>query len=115
MIDCIFDFGLLNYLFSMVWISMIPKFGWLLECLMYHVNAQSYSILTSAAFLILSSMTPCAPHISLTPNQNWSISSFLTPFNTSSFITLATLNCGGGGGGVGGDGGEEGETVDGLV
>ena len=110
MIDYVSDFGLLNSLFSIVWISMIPTFGWSLECLIYHVNAWSYSTLTSVSFLILQSMMPCASHAALTTNQNWSGSSFPTPLNTSSLIRLVILNCGGGRGGVGGDGGEGGET-----
>ena len=38
-IDYVSDFGLLNYLFSTVWIFAIHAFGWSLECLMYNVNA----------------------------------------------------------------------------
>ena len=102
MIDCVFDFGLLNSLFSTVWISMIPAFGWSLEFLMYHVNARSCNALTSVSFLILSSTMPCASHTTLTMNHNWSGSSFPTPLNTGILITLAILNYGGGGGGVGG-------------
>jgi len=41
MIDCVSNFGLLNFLFSVFWISAILAFGWLLECLIYHVNARS--------------------------------------------------------------------------
>ena len=109
MIDCVSDFGLLNSLFSAFWISTIPAFGWLLECLIYYVNARSCSALTNVAFSILSTVTPCASHTALTTNKNWSGSSFPTPLNTGSLIALAMLNCGCGGGGVGGDGGEGGE------
>ena len=98
MINCVSKFGLLNYLFNMFWISAIPAFGWLLECLIYHVNARSCSTLTNVAFLILSSATACASHTTLTTNQNWSRSSFPTPLNTGSLSALAILNYGGGGG-----------------
>ena len=114
MIDCVSDFGLLNSLFSTFWISVIPRFGWSLECLIYHVNARSCSMLTNVAFLILLSVTPCASHTSLNTNQNWFGSSFPTPLNTGSLIVLAILNCGGGGGGVGGYGGEGGEAGGGV-
>lgn len=77
-------------------------------------QCQSCSVLTSITFLILSSTTPCAFHTTLTMNQNWSGSSFPTPLNIGSLITLTILNYGGGGGGVGGDGGEEVETGDGV-
>lgn len=63
---------------------------------------------------MLSSVTPCASHTALTTNQNWFGSSFPTPLNTGSLITLAMLNYGGGGGGVGGDGGEGGEAGGGM-
>ena len=109
MIDCVSNFGLLNSLFSAVWISAIPMFGWSLECLIYHINVRSYSFLTNVAFLILSSTMPCASHTALTMNQNWSRSSFPTPLITNSLIALTILNCSGGGHGVGGDGGERGE------
>jgi len=109
MIDCVSNFGLLNSLFNVAWISMIPMFGWSLECLIYHVNAQSCSMLTSLAFLILSSTMPCASHTALTTNQNWLGSSFPTPLNTDSLTALTILNDGSGGDGVGGDGSEEGE------
>ena len=68
-------------------------------------------MLTSVAFLILSFVTPWDSHTALTMNQNWSRSSFPTPLNTGSLITLTILNYGGGGCGVGGDGGEGGEAV----
>ena len=63
---------------------------------------------------MLSSVTPCASHTTLTMNQNWSRSSFPKPLNTRNFTVFAILNCGGGGGGVdefGGDGGEDGGGV----
>lgn len=91
-------------------ISTIPAFGWSLECLIYHVNVRSCSMITNVSFLILSSMTPYASHTALTMNQNWSRSSFPTPMNTISLISLSILNRGGGRGGVGGDGDEGGET-----
>jgi len=47
-------------------------------------------------------------------NQNWFGSSFPTPLNTDSLITLAILSYGGDEGGVGGDGGEEGEMGGGV-
>lgn len=59
-------------------------------------------------------MTPYASHIDLTTNQNYSRSSFPTPLNTGSLITLAMLNCGFGGGGVVEGGGEVGEVDDGV-
>ena len=89
-------------------------FGWSLECLIYHVNARSCSVLTNVAFIILSSVTPCAPHTTLTMNQNWSESSFPTPLKIGSLITLAILNGGDGGGGVCGDGDEGGEAGGGV-
>jgi len=81
---------------------------------MYQVNTRSYKALTNVAFFILSSVTPCASHIALSTNQNWSKSSFPTPLNTGNFITLAILNSCGGGGSVGEDGGEDGETGGGV-
>ena len=80
---------------------------------MYHISARSYKVLTSVAFLILSSVTTCASHTTFTTNQNWFRSSFPTPLNTDKFIALTILNCGGGGG-VGKDGGEDGETGGGV-
>lgn len=71
-------------------------------------------MLTNVAFLILSSVTPCASHITLATNQNGSGLSFPTPMNTGSLIVLTMLNCGRGGGGVGGDGGEGGEVGGGV-
>jgi len=53
-------------------------------------------------------------HTAFTTNQNWSGSTFPTPFNTGSFITLAILLLGGGGGGMGKDRVEVGETGDGV-
>lgn len=114
MIDCVSEFGLLNSLFSVAWISVILAFGWSLDCLMYHVNAGSCNVLTSATFLILSSAVPCASHTALTMKRNWYGSSFPTPLNTSSLIALTILNYGGGRREVGGDGGEEGEIGDGM-
>ena len=73
---------------------------------MYDFNAHSCSVLTNVALLILSFVSPCASHTTLTMNQNWSRSSFCTPLNIGSLIALAILNCGDGGGGVGGDRGE---------
>ena len=70
-------------------------------------------MLTSIAFLILSSMTPCASHTTLTMNQNWSRYSFPTPLKIGSLLALTILNFGGKGG-VGGDGGEEGEMGGGV-
>ena len=99
MIDCISDFRQLNSLFSAFWISVIPAFGWSFECLIYHVSLWSCNELTNVAFLMLSSMTPCASHTTLTMNQNWSRSSFPTPMNMGSLIALATMNYGFGGGG----------------
>ena len=64
--------------------------------------------------MILSSITTCASHTTLTTNQNWSESSFPTPINIGSLIALAILNYGGGGGGVGGEGGEGGEAGGGV-
>ena len=81
---------------------------------MYHVSVRSYNALTSAALFILSSTTPYASHTAFTTNQNWSGSSFPTPLNTGSLITLAILNCGGGRGGVVRDGGDDGETSGGV-
>ena len=63
---------------------------------------------------MLSSVTPCASHITFTTNQNWSGSLFPTPLNTENFIALTILSYGGGGGGVGGDGSEYGETGGGV-
>lgn len=54
-------------------------------------------------------MTPRASHIDFIMNQNWSGSSFPTPLNTGSFITLAILLRGGDGGGMGEVGDEDGE------
>ena len=109
MIDYVPDFGLLNSMFSAVWISTILVFGWSLECLIYHVNARSCNTLTNVAFLILSFTTPCASHTALTTNQNWFGSSFPTLLNTNSLIALSILYYDGGGGGMGGYGGEKGE------
>lgn len=114
MIDYVFNFGLLNSLFSVACISTIPAFGWSLECLIYHINVRSCSALTNVAFLMLSSMMPCASHTAVTLNQNWSESSFPTPLNIGILIALAILNCSGGGGGLGGDGGEMGEMSGGV-
>lgn len=113
-IDSVSDFGLLNSLFSIDWISAIITFVWSLEFLMYHFSARSCIALTSIAFFILSSMTLCDSHTAFTTNQNWSGCLFPTILNTINFITLTILNCGDGGGGVGGDGDEGGETSGGV-
>ena len=113
-INCVSNFGLLNSLFSAAWISVILAFGLSLEFLMVNVSAWSCGTLTSVAFFMLSSMTPCASHTTFTTNQNWFGSSFPTPLNTRNFIALTIWNYGGGGGGVGGDGGDAGETDDGV-
>lgn len=110
-IDCVYDFCMLNSQFSAAWISMILAFGLSLECLMYHISARSCNVLTNISFFILSSMNPFASHTTFTMNQNWSVSSFPTHFNTNNFISLAILNYGGGWGGVGRDGGEDGKLV----
>jgi len=60
-IDCIFDFSLINSLFSTAWISVIVAFGLSLECLMYQVNVRSYKALNNVSFFILSSMIPALP------------------------------------------------------
>ena len=91
-IDCISDFGLLNSLFNALWTSTILAFGWSFECLIYQVSARSYSALTNVAFLMLSSVTPCASHTALTTNQNWSGSLFPTPLNTGNLISFSMLN-----------------------
>ena len=109
MIDCASDFTLLNYLFRNAWISMIPTFGLSLECLIYQVSAWSCRALTNVTLFILSSVTPCASHTTLTTNQNWSGTSFLKPLNIGNFIVLAILNRGGDGGGIGEDGVDSGE------
>lgn len=88
---------------------MTLVFGLSLECLIYQVNAQSCMMLTNVAFFIFSSITPCASHIALITNQNWSRSSFPNSLNTGNFTVLAMLNHGGGGGGMGEDGGDGGE------
>ncbi len=110
MIDCSYDFGLLNSLFSTTWISAIPAFRLSLEWLMYQVSMRSCGVLTNVAFFILSSVTPCASHKTFITNQNWSRYSFPTPLNTGSFIALAILLRGGGESGMGEDRGEDGET-----
>lgn len=107
-IDCVSDFGLLNYLFSTTWIYVIRTFGLSLECLMYHVSARYCKALTIVSFFMLSSVTPCASHVPFTMNQNWSGSSFHTPLNTV-ILLHRILNCVGCRGGVGGDGGDDGE------
>ena len=93
---------------------MIPLFVWSLEFLIYHVNVWSCSMLTSVAFLILSSATPCASHNALTMNQNWSRSSFPTPLDIGNLIALVMLNCWFGGGGVGEVGDEGGGASGGI-
>ena len=70
MIDYVSNFSWLNSLFSTFWISTIHAFGWSFECLIYHVSVRSCSALTNVAFLMLSSVTPCASHTTLTMNHN---------------------------------------------
>jgi len=70
MIDCTYEFGLLNSLFSAIWISVTPAFRLSLECLIYQVSARSCRALTSVTFFILSSITPCTSHMALITNQN---------------------------------------------
>jgi len=70
MIDYASDFSLLNSLFSVTWISVIPAFGLLLECLIYQVSVRSCRALTNVTFFILSSVTPCTSHMALITNQN---------------------------------------------
>jgi len=114
MIDYASDFGLINSLFSTTWISAILAFGLSLEFLMYQISVRSCRVLTNVTFFILSSMTPYASHTAFIMNQNWSRSSFPTPLNTGSFITLAILLHGGGEGGMDEDKGEDGETSSGV-
>lgn len=91
MIDCISDFDWLNSLFNASSISAIPAFGWSLEGFIYQVSAWSCSALIKVAFLILSSVTLCASHTTLTTNQNCFGSSLPTPLNIGNFIMLAML------------------------
>lgn len=114
MINYAYDFDLLNSLFSIAWISAIPAFGLLLECLMYQVTARSCRVVTNIDFFILSSVTPCAYNIAFITNQNWSRSSFPTPLNTGSFIALAILLRSGGEDGMGEFGDENNETSGGV-
>jgi len=86
MIDYVSNFGLLNSLFSTAWISAIPRLGFSLECLIYHVSVRSCKVLTNISFFILSSMTPYTSHTTFTTNQNWSGSSFPTPLNTATLL-----------------------------
>lgn len=75
----------------------------ILTVLIYQINALSYSIVTSCAFFILSSVIYYIVHIAIAMNQNYLGSSLPTPLNISIFIVFYMLN-GGGGGGGGGEG-----------
>ena len=92
MIDCISNFCWLNSFFSASQISAILALGWLLECLIYQINAQFFSALTKVAFLILLSVTSCASHTTLTMDQNCSGSSLPTPLNIGNLIAFSMLN-----------------------
>lgn len=118
MTDWASEFGQPKYLLSASWIATIPSFGWSVEYFMYHVSARSYSALTNMAFLMFSSIMPCASHTYFITNQNRLGSSFPTPWNfsNSTVIAIPAFGGGGGGGGVGVgrlDVGEAGGGVDG--
>lgn len=81
---------------------------------MCHVRARSHIALTSVAFFVFSSVTPCASNTTFTMNQNWFGSLFPTSLNTGNLITLTILKSGNVGGGLGEDVVEYGEISGGV-
>ena len=73
------DFGQPNSLLNASCIAASPSFRWSVEFFMYHVSARSWSALNNVAFLMFSSILPCAAHIEFITNQNRLVSSFHIP------------------------------------
>lgn len=104
-IDWAWDWGLLKSLFSACWVSSIFTLGLSVQNLIYQLSALSYSVVTSCALFMLSSVIWCAIHTKSVTIQKFFMYSIPTPLNTIIFIVFAILNNGVGGEGEHGRGG----------